>query len=328
MAIDIHTHVVPFDFPPYAGRTAAGKWPQMAATQNCRHRNVMIDGKVFRTVTDECWDIARRLEHMAATGITRQVLSPMPELLSYWLPPEDALTLCRHVNGAIVAMVEQAPDKFAALGCVPLQDVDRAVRELERLMASGHFRGVEIGTNINGVPIGDSRLEPFYEAAEALGASIFVHPLHPTGLDRLVGPPALVQLLAFPGETALSVGSLITGGVLERHRRLRIAISHGGGGFALTLPRLMFGWSHIGPAPGGRTPAEQARSLYYDTLVYDAPTLRHLVETFGRTQLCIGTDHPFVIQDPQPLQRLDALGVDDELRDLLLNGNARRFLGE
>ncbi len=328
MAIDIHTHVVPFDFPPYAGSTAAGKWPEMAATQNCRHRNVMIDGKVFRTVTDECWDIARRLEHMAATGITRQVLSPMPELLSYWLPPEDALTLCRHVNGAIVAMVEQAPDKFAALGCVPLQDVDRAVRELERLMASGHFRGVEIGTNINGVPIGDSRLEPFYEAAEALGASIFVHPLHPTGLDRLVGPPALVQLLAFPGETALSVGSLITGGVLERHRRLRIAISHGGGGFALTLPRLMFGWSHIGPAPGGRTPAEQARSLYYDTLVYDAPTLGHLIETFGRTQLCIGTDHPFVIQDPQPLQRLDALGVDDELRELLLSGNARRFLGE
>ncbi len=328
MAIDIHTHVVPFDFPPYAGSTAAGKWPEMAATQNCRHRNVMIDGKVFRTVTDECWDIAGRLEHMAATGITRQVLSPMPELLSYWLPPEDALTLCRHVNGAIVAMVEQAPDKFAALGCVPLQDVDCAVRELERLMASGHFRGVEIGTNINGVPIGDSRLEPFYEAAEALGASIFVHPLHPTGLDRLVGPPALVQLLAFPGETALSVGSLITGGVLERHRRLRIAISHGGGGFALTLPRLMFGWSHIGPAPGGRTPAEQARSLYYDTLVYDAPTLGHLIETFGRTQLCIGTDHPFVIQDPQPLQRLDALGVDDELRDLLLSGNARRFLGE
>ncbi len=328
MAIDIHTHVVPFDFPPYAGSTAAGKWPEMAATPNCRHRNVMIDGKVFRTVTDECWDIARRLEHMAATGITRQVLSPMPELLSYWLPPEDALTLCRHVNGAIVAMVEQAPDKFAALGCVPLQDVDCAVRELERLMASGHFRGVEIGTNINGVPIGDSRLEPFYEAAEALGASIFVHPLHPAGLDRLVGPPALVQLLAFPGETALSVGSLITGGVLERHRRLRIAISHGGGGFALTLPRLMFGWSHIGPAPGSRTPAEQARSLYYDTLVYDAPTLRHLIETFGRTQLCIGTDHPFVIQDPQPLARLDALGVDDELRELLLSGNARRFLGE
>jgi aminocarboxymuconate-semialdehyde decarboxylase len=328
MAIDIHTHVVPFDFPPYAGSAAAGKWPQMAAAHNCHHRNVMIDGKVFRTVTDECWDVGRRLEHMASTGITRQVLSPMPELLSYWLPAEDAVTLCRHVDDAIVAMVEQAPEKFAALGCVPLQDVDRAVRELERIMETGRFRGVEIGTNINGIAIGDSRFLPFYEAAEALGAAIFIHPLHPTGLDRLVGPPALTQLLAFPSETALSVASLITGGVLERHPRLRIAVSHGGGGFALTLPRLMFGWSHTGLAPGGRTPVEQARSLYYDTLVYDAPTLRHLIEAFGPTQLCIGTDHPFVIQDPEPLQRIDALGADGELRELLLSGNAKRFLGE
>jgi aminocarboxymuconate-semialdehyde decarboxylase len=90
----------------------------------------------------------------------------------------------------------------------------------------------------------------------------------------------------------------------------------------------MFGWSHVAPGPGGRTPVQQARSLYYDTLVYDAPTLRHLIDTFGRTQLCIGTDLPFVIQDPEPLRRLDALGVDGELRELLLSGNARRFLDE
>jgi aminocarboxymuconate-semialdehyde decarboxylase len=328
MAIDIHTHVVPFDFPPYAGSAASAKWPQMALTPNCRHRNLMIDGKVFRTVAEECWDVDRRLEHMASTGISRQVLSPMPELLSYWLPSDDALALCRHVNATLAAMVEHAPDKFAALGGVPLQDVDLAVRELERLMASSLFRGVEIGTNINGIALGDSRFLPFYEAAEALGAAILIHPLHPTGLDRLVGPPALVQLVAFPCETALSIASLITGGVLERHRGLRIAVSHGGGGFALTLPRLMFGWNHLGITPGGRTPVEQARSLYYDTLVYDVPTLRYLIETFGRTQLCIGTDHPFIIQEPAPLRRIDALGADEALRELLLTGNARRFLGE
>ena len=328
MAIDIHTHVVPFDFPAYRGSAVPDKWPRMAATHNCHHRNVMIDGKVFRTVAEECWNVGRRLEHMAATGITRQVLSPMPELLSYWLEADDAGTLCRHVNESIIAMIEQAPDKFSALGCVPLQDVDFAVRELEWLMASGYFRGVEIGTNINGVAIGDSRFLPFYEAAETLGASIFVHPLHPIGVDRLVGPPSLVQLLAFPSETALSVASLITGGVLERFRGLRVAIGHGGGGFAITLPRLTFGWKHIGLFPDGRTPVEQARSLYYDTLVYDAPTLKYLLETFGRTQLCIGTDHPFVIQDSAPVRRIDVLGVDEQLRELLLSGNARRFLGE
>ena len=327
-AIDIHTHVVPYDFPSYQGAGAADKWPHMAHGADCGHRNVMIDGKVFRTVQAEAWDVGRRLEHMAASGVARQVLSPMPELLSYWLPASDAAALCTHVNDTLGAMVAQAPDGLNALGCIPLQDVDLGILELQRLMGLGTFRGVEIGTNINGVAIGDARFAPFFAAAEALGAAIFVHPLHPVGLDRLVGPPGLEQLVAFQGETALAVTSLITGGILERHPRLRIAISHGGGGFALTLPRLALGWSRLGFDPGTRAPIEQARSLFYDTLVYDKATLEHLIATFGRTQLCIGTDHPFVIQERAPLQRVEEVAQDAELLQLLLSGNARRFLGE
>jgi len=115
--------------------------------------------------------------------------------------------------------------------------------------------------------------------------------------------------------------------VLERHPGLRIAFSHGAGGFALTLPRLAAGWKQLG-LPHQRSPIEQARTLFYDTLVYDASTLAHLIATFGPTQLCIGTDHPFVIQDTTPLRRLDALHLDKDTRNLLLWGNALRFLGE
>ena len=326
-AIDIHTHVVPYDFPAYAGASGATSWPSMAECSQCNHRNVMIDGKVFRTVSHECWDVEQRLRHMETTGIGRQVLSPMPELLSYWMPADDALVLCRYVNQVIADMVARAPRHLAALGCVPLQDPELAARELERLMSEDVFRGVEIGTNIDGVVIGDPRFEPFFDAAERLGAAIFVHPLKPIGLDRLVGPPGLVQLVAFPSETAVAATSLVTGGVLERHPGLRIAFSHGAGGFALTLPRLAAGWRQLG-LPHQRSPVEQARTMFYDTLVYDPPTLAHLIATFGPTQLCIGTDHPFVIQDRTPLQRLDALHLDESTRNLLLSGNALRFLGE
>ncbi len=327
LAIDIHTHIVPYDFPAYSGSSAGASWPSMAACPECRHRNVMIDGKVFRTVSHECWDVEQRLHQMEATGIGRQVLSPMPELLSYWMPADDALVLCRHINQVIADMVSRAPQHFTALGCVPLQDPELAARELERVMAQGSFRGVEIGTNIDGVVIGDPRFEPFFDAAERLGAAIFVHPLRPIGLDRLVGPPGLVQLVAFPSENAVAAASLITGGVLERHPKLRIAFSHGAGGFALTLPRLMAGWGQLGLAHR-RSPVEQARTLFYDTLVYDEATLSHLMATFGATQLCIGTDHPFVIQETRPLQRLDALNLDEKTCALLLSGNALRFLGE
>jgi aminocarboxymuconate-semialdehyde decarboxylase len=328
-AIDIHTHIVPADFPAYAGKHGGARWPSMAPV-DCGHRNVMIADKVFRKVTDGCWDVDRRMAAMAEMGITRQALSPMPELLSYWLPVEDALTLGRHVNDTIAEMAARAPDRFAALGMVPLQDPDIAARELERLMKSGAFRGVELGSNINGAPLGDPRFKSFFAAAEELGAAIFVHALHPTGEERLVGPPAVKNLVGFPCETAFTVASLITGGTLQRHPRLRLAFSHGGGAFAMVLRRLVHGWhiysmmrEHV-----TESPQDQARRLYYDTLVYDSDTLAFLIQSFGIRQLCLGTDYPFDIHDRQPLSRLAPLGLSAEDEALLRAGNAARFLGE
>jgi aminocarboxymuconate-semialdehyde decarboxylase len=328
-AIDIHTHIVPAEFPDYAGKHGGQHWPHMAAAHDCRHKHVMIDSKNFRTGSDECWDIGRRMEAMARMGIARQVLSPMPELLSYWLPLEDALPLTRHVNDTIAAMVARAPDRFIGLGGVPMQDPDAAARELERLMRDG-FRGVELGSNINGAPLGDPRFASFFAAAEELGAAIFVHALHPSGKERIVGPPGLMAYIGFPLETAYTIASLITGGTLTRHPRLRLAFSHGGGAFASILPRLAHGWK-IKPefaARMGASPHEHARRLYYDTLVYDAPTLRHLIDTFGVRQLCLGTDFPFDIHERHPVEAVAALQLSDGDVKLLHHDNAARFLGE
>lgn len=328
-AIDIHTHIVPAEFPSRAGKHGGAQWPHMAPAHDCHHKNVMIDGKTFRTVTDECWDVERRKDAMARMGIARQVLSPMPELLSYWLPLDDALALTRHVNNSIAAMVTCAPDRFIGLGSVPMQDPDVAARELERLMRDG-FRGVELGSNINGLALGDPRFESFFAAAEQLGAAIFVHALHPSGQERIVGPPGLMAYIGFPLETAYTIASLMTGGTLTRHPRLRLAFSHGGGAFASILPRLAHGWK-LKPEIAERigiSPHEHARRLYYDTLVYDAHTLRFLIDSFGVRQLCIGTDFPFDIHEHQPVEAVAALKLSDGDVKLLHHDNAARFLGE
>ncbi|HZD89423.1 MAG TPA: amidohydrolase family protein [Pseudolabrys sp.] len=327
-AIDIHTHIVPAEFPAYAGKHGGAHWPNMQPAHDCHHKSVIIDGKNFRTVTDECWDIERRLEAMADMGIARQVLSPMPELLSYWLPLDDALPLTRHVNDTIAAMVARAPERFLGLGSIPMQDPDAAARELERLMKDG-FRGVELGSNVNGAALGDPKFEPVFAAAEELGAAVFVHALHPSGKERIVGPPGLMTFIGFPLETAYTIASLITGGTLTRHPRLRLAFSHGGGAFASILPRLAHGWK-IKPefaARMGAAPHEHARRLYYDTLVYDAPTLKHLIDTFGVRQLCIGTDFPFEVYERRPIEAVSALGLSDGDVKLLHHDNAARFLG-
>jgi aminocarboxymuconate-semialdehyde decarboxylase len=327
-AIDIHTHIVPAEFPAYAGAHGGAHWPHMAPAHDCHHKSVMIDGRNFRTVTDECWDVERRIEAMQCMGIARQVLSPMPELLSYWLPLDDAVPLIRHVNETIAAMAARAPERFIPLGGVPMQDPDVATRELERLMRDG-FRGVELGSNVNGAALGDPRFESFFAAAEELGAAIFVHALHPSGKERIVGPPGLMAYIGFPLETAYTIASLITGGTLTRHPRLRLAFSHGGGAFASILPRLAHGFKiNAGFAERmGVSPYEHARRLYYDTLVYDGPTLRHLIDTFGMRTLCLGTDFPFDIHERHPVEAVAALHLSGDDVKLLHHDNAARFLG-
>ena len=326
--IDVHTHVVPERFPAYAGRAASVAWPSMVPAQPC-HRHVMLSGQIYRTVSDRCWDVAARSAEMDELRVARQVLSPMPELLSYWLDAEDGATMSRYLNEQIAAMVSREPERFFGLGAVPLQDVDQAIAELEFLIHDLKLSGVEIGSNVNGMVLGDPRLDPFFAAAEILGAAIFVHALRPVGMDRLVGPKSLEQILAFPGETGLAAASLLTGGTLQRHPKLRIAFSHGGGTLAALLPRLQHGWDTFAELRERvpQSPTAGARRMYYDSLVYDGLALAHLLERFGSTQICVGSDFPFAIQEKDPVGRVEMLAVDADVKDLLLHRNAARWLG-
>src|SRR6185436_11350314 len=218
--IDIHTHTVPENFPAYAGKGRDVPWPSMVPAHAC-HRHVMISGKLYRTVADGSWSVPRRIEAMGAMRVARQAVSPMPELLSYWLPLEDSKLMIRYLNEQIAAMVALAPQRFIGLGAVPLQDMDSAILELHFVMEKLHFSGVEIASHVNGVSIGDARFEPFFAACERIGAAIFVHALRPAGQDRIVGAFA-EQAVCFPGDIALACASMITGGIAARHPNLRI----------------------------------------------------------------------------------------------------------
>lgn len=325
--IDTHAHVVPHDFPRYLGSSVPADWPSMAPAQAC-HRSVMIAGKHYRTVSDKCWDTAKRVADLPDMGLELQAISPMPELLSYWMDASDAQPLLRYINEQIAAMVAQSGGHLTGLGAVPLQDVDLAIRELEYCVRSLGFAGVEVGSNINGRPIGAPEFDPFLEACDALGAAVFVHAIRPAGMDRLIGPPPLQQVLGYPSDVGLAAASVLTTYLMQRRPGLRIAFSHGGGTLASLLPRLQQGWGVFPALKDSITasPREQARQLFYDTLVFDAPTLRHLADQFGASQLLIGTDYPFNFHDRRPVDSIDAAGFDAATRELLLHGNARRFL--
>ncbi|NBY68298.1 MAG: amidohydrolase, partial [Betaproteobacteria bacterium] len=90
------------------------------------------------------------------------------------------------------------------------------------------------------------------------------------------------------------------------------------------------GWKTF-PALADRlpeSPAETAKRLYFDALVYDPSTLRHLIQTFGASQLMLGTDYPFNFHEPRPMGRLSEAGLDQPTQDALAFNNALRFLGK
>jgi aminocarboxymuconate-semialdehyde decarboxylase len=325
--VDIHCHVVPARFPELHGSSVVKGWPSMVPHDAC-HATVVIDTKPYRTVSDACWVAERRLEEMDRSGIRIQALSPMPELFGYWIDAKPANDLVRHVNDSIAALVAEGKGRFAGLGGVALQDLDLAIEELRRLIVDLGFAGVEIGSNINGVPIGDSRLHPFFEAAESLGAAVFVHAVRPAEMDRLVGPAPLQQVLGYPSDVGFAAASAITGCLLLKFPRLRIAFSHGGGTFASLLSRLQKGYETFPAlkATMPEPPSVQARRLYVDSLVFDAEALRRVVSVFGEGKVMIGTDYPFNFRDPDPIASIEAAFADPALRDRLSFANALEFL--
>ena len=161
-----------------------------------------------------------------------------------------------------------------------------------------------------------------------MGAAIFVHALRPAGQDRIVGAfPE--QAVCFPGDIGLACASMITGGIGARHPKLRIAFSHGGGVMSILLARLVHAWNMFPKAKESlsESPAVTARRFYYDELVFEPRAVQYLVDIFGASQICIGTDYPFALGDMHPVKTLELAGIHGETLVALSSTNAKRFLG-
>lgn len=326
---DVHTHFVPENFPPYLGNAVDIPWPSMVEDKPC-HRNVMINGKKYRTVADGCWSAARRISEMPMMNVTHQAISCMPELMSHWLPLDDGKVLIRYINEQLAELVADDSGRFFGLGGVPMQDVDAAIEELHYTMRSLNFSGVQIASHVNGVSIGDARFEPFFAEAAKLGAAIFVHALRPSGTERLVGPfPE--QAVLFPADIGYAAASMITGGIAARHPALRIGFSHGGGALAMTLPRLTQIYQSKIPGLEAaliEAPLTTARRFYYDHVVFDPGLLNTIVKTYGESQILIGSDYPFYpAKSVDPLRDFEEAGFTSQLIEAISSTNARRFLG-
>ncbi|MFV2173711.1 amidohydrolase family protein [Actinomadura sp. LOL_016] len=330
--IDVHTHMLPeaVPEPPSEAAVRAG-WP--VVERDGETRRVLQNGTVVRVLTPPGWDAAARIAEMDDDGVDLQVLMPIPFTFLYDADPEITGRLASTQNDALAAVRAAHPDRFAALGTVPLQDTDRAVAELHRIRGELGLAGVEIGTHVADVPLHDPRFEPFFAAAEELSAAIFIHPGRPVAPAR-TAHNGLAFGLARPVETALAAGSLVHGGVLARHPALRVCLAHGGGCTAMLAGRWQQAWKLL-PRPEAlaeTAPAEMLTRLWVDTLTYDPDALALVARVFGTDRLVLGSDYPFTVTE-RPLGAAVAQataagslpGIEARWADVL-DRNSLRFL--
>lgn len=329
MLVDAHAHLLPRDYP----ADAPGCFPRMEPIEGSTDRNLFFGPRPFRA-RDVFFDAQRRIQEQDSSGVDAEVVSPMPPLLRYDLPARDGLALARYVNEFTAGLCEYDPSRLIGLGMVPLQDPDASAAELTAVAEQG-LRGVEIASNILGVPIGDERFLPFFAEAERLGLAVFVHAM-PTGESKL---PMMARGTYVVGLEGLSAAaSLVTGGTAAKCPELRICFSHGAGGYPLALPRAQYFWSGswneepVVPDRAimhddGPSPIEYARRFYYDSLVFDRRALRYLVDLLGPGRLLVGSDFPAMRREDPAGRTLRSLDLPpDQLQDITWN-NAFRWLG-
>ena len=327
MRIDAHAHVIVRE----VLRDAAPDetWRPRVWRDESGAQVVELGGRELRSAVGEFVDVDRILAERAEAGIDHVLLCPWVNLLFYEAEPEEALERCRTQNAGLAALQAARPDRVSVLGTVPLQDAEVAAGELEAMMAVGTFAGVEIAASVNGVPLGDDTLAPFWAAAEATGALVFIHPTTRGSTGPGFADYYLWNLVGNPMETTVAAAHLVLAGVLERHPRLRVLLAHGGGAVLALRGRLRHGWSAVAPAGTRLTepPADSLRRFHYDTITFDPTILRELVAFAGADRVLLGSDHPFDMADARPADTVAAAGLDPDDERAILGGNAARLLG-
>ena len=326
LAVDLHCHVQTPEADALAKQTAV---PHGDPVERHGSKRSADRQKELRTELDaKLTSVAQRLKDMDRMGIDVQAISTSPSQYFYRIEPELGQQTSRLVNENLASIVAGNPDRFVALGTVPMQEPKLAVKELEYCMKELGFRGLEIGTNIRKVELSDPRFNAFWAKAEALGAVIFLHPSGFTDISRLK-EHFLTNVIGNPLDTTFALSHIVFGGVLERHPRLKIVAAHGGG-YLGGYPARMDHAYRVRPECHDfikRPPSYYMKKIYYDTMVFGEPQLEHLVNLYGADHVVIGTDYPYDMGYYKPVGFVEGAKLTRAQKDQILGMNAAKLLG-
>ncbi|MDQ6662643.1 MAG: amidohydrolase family protein [Chloroflexota bacterium] len=319
MIIDFHTHYLAREHFQMHAKTPDGRIVGSSVRGEGKDAIVEANGNPLGSSCnpEDFYNLAARLDHMHESGVDMQVLSPPPFMCFTEIPGTEAARFAREQNEAIAAVVQHYPNSFRGLGVAPVQDAENAVTEIAYLMDTLKLDGIEILTQLAGKNLDTPDLDPVWQALDARGALVFIHPLYVLGAERL-SKYYLTNLLGNPVETAVALASLMFSGVLERFPHIRFLAAHGGG----VAPFVIGRWEHaarVRPelAHLPASPLDLLRRAYVDTIVHGAPELLHLVEMLGAQRIVLGSDFPFDMGTKEPVSLFGASLPEDVRQQIL-----------
>jgi aminocarboxymuconate-semialdehyde decarboxylase len=265
-----------------------------------------------------------KVAELAAKGLDGAVLSTAPPLFFYNLDAERGQRISCAANAGLKEFAAAYPDRFRWMATLPMADPEGVPAFLEDAVADGAV-GAEIGTNIAGRRLDDPVYEPFWATAESLGIPVLIHPAF-NEENRGMNDFYFQNVIGNQLETTIAIERLIAAGVLERHPNVRVLLVHAGGYFPFQAGRLRHArtvrmelqdspidpWSYFG-------------QVVVDTITHDTDTLRHLIERVGRDNVVMGTDLPFDMASPEPMQTLEAAADAETVRVISESNPAKLY---
>lgn len=329
--VDVHNHLYPKDWLDYlAKRTQSPRMEQKGNTaalfsQNTHVAYIVSQGHV---------DPAARIKDLDRCGIDTQIISLTTPALEE-LPAEEGVPWAKRINNYFAEVCHKYPGRFYAYAALPYQDVDEALKELERAYRELNVKGICMFSNVNFKPVSSPEFLPIYAKAAEYGLPVFIHPTVAFTIDIMKKHKLFPGLYGFVLDTTMAVMSLIWQGVTEKYPRLNIIHAHLGGVVPYLVGRMEECWHvaqtvkppiiEVDPLP--HTPAfYYKRQVYPDTMSDYLPAMKCCLEFVGSSHLVMGTDYAHTIGNWETaVSYIKQAGLPEEETNNILGKNAVRL---